>query len=73
MPEHIAGDVVVGTLASLEAPKPMAIEEVLNDPANLNRGPVIPDLEMEDWYVKAGIPHRRGYLLHGPPGTGKSA
>lgn len=23
-------------------------------------------------YLKAGIPHRRGYLLHGPPGTGKS-
>ena len=29
-------------------------------------------LETEDWYVKSGIPHRRGYLLHGPPGTGKS-
>jgi chaperone BCS1 len=29
-------------------------------------------LQTEDWYVKAGIPHRRGYLLHGPPGTGKS-
>ncbi|KDR78146.1 hypothetical protein GALMADRAFT_245173 [Galerina marginata CBS 339.88] len=29
--------------------------------------------KMEDWYVKAGIPHRRGYLLHGPPGTGKSS
>jgi mitochondrial chaperone BCS1 len=29
-------------------------------------------LDMEDWYVNAGIPHRRGYLLYGPPGTGKS-
>lgn len=29
-------------------------------------------LATEDWYVEAGIPHRRGYLLHGPPGTGKS-
>jgi chaperone BCS1 len=29
-------------------------------------------LHSEDWYIKAGIPHRRGYLLHGPPGTGKS-
>ena len=29
-------------------------------------------LEMEDYYVEAGIPHRRGYLLHGPPGVGKS-
>ncbi|TFK37900.1 P-loop containing nucleoside triphosphate hydrolase protein [Crucibulum laeve] len=26
---------------------------------------------MEDWYVDASIPHRRGYLFHGPPGTGK--
>ena len=23
------------------------------------------------WYVQRGIPHRRGYLLHGPPGNGK--
>ena len=29
-------------------------------------------LEMENWYMSAGIPHRRGYLLYGPPGTGKS-
>ncbi|KAF7315334.1 hypothetical protein MIND_00048000 [Mycena indigotica] len=27
----------------------------------------------EDWYHRAGIPHRRGYLLYGPPGTGKSS
>ncbi|KAJ7191956.1 P-loop containing nucleoside triphosphate hydrolase protein, partial [Mycena pura] len=27
----------------------------------------------EDWYVEAGIPHRRGYLLHGLPGTGKTS
>jgi chaperone BCS1 len=24
------------------------------------------------WYLDRGIPYRRGYLLHGPPGTGKS-
>ncbi|TFK29174.1 P-loop containing nucleoside triphosphate hydrolase protein [Coprinopsis marcescibilis] len=30
-------------------------------------------IEMEDWYIEAGIPHRRGYLLHGPPGTGKTS
>lgn len=24
------------------------------------------------WYANRGIPYRRGYLLHGPPGTGKS-
>lgn len=25
------------------------------------------------WYQSRGIPYRRGYLLHGPPGTGKSS
>lgn len=25
------------------------------------------------WYADRGIPYRRGYLLHGPPGTGKSS
>ncbi len=29
-------------------------------------------INSEDWYRKAGIPHRMGFLLHGPPGTGKS-
>lgn len=26
-----------------------------------------------DWYSARGVPWRRGYLLHGPPGTGKSS
>ena len=26
-----------------------------------------------DWYARRGVPWRRGYLLHGPPGTGKSS
>ncbi|KAJ7734222.1 P-loop containing nucleoside triphosphate hydrolase protein [Mycena metata] len=30
-------------------------------------------LHSEDSYVQMGIPYRRGYLLSGPPGTGKSA
>ncbi|EGY23781.1 mitochondrial chaperone BCS1 [Verticillium dahliae VdLs.17] len=25
------------------------------------------------WYTDRGLPYRRGYLLHGPPGTGKSS
>ena len=25
------------------------------------------------WYYERGIPYRRGYLLHGPPGSGKSS
>lgn len=30
-------------------------------------------LKSEKWYRKIGIPYRRGYLLHGPPGSGKSS
>ena len=30
-------------------------------------------LASEQWYLIRGIPFRRGYLLHGPPGTGKSS
>ncbi|KAJ7196666.1 P-loop containing nucleoside triphosphate hydrolase protein [Mycena pura] len=30
-------------------------------------------LASDKWYKIAGIPHRRGYLLHGAPGTGKSS
>lgn len=26
-----------------------------------------------EWYTEMGIPYRRGYLLHGPPGNGKSS
>lgn len=25
------------------------------------------------WHATRGIPHRRDYLLHGPPGTGKTS
>ena len=30
-------------------------------------------LSSSQWYYDRGIPYRRGYLLHGPPGTGKSS
>ena len=30
-------------------------------------------LSSSKWYYDRGIPYRRGYLLHGPPGTGKSS
>jgi chaperone BCS1 len=30
-------------------------------------------LGRQQWYVDRGIPYRRGYLLHGPPGSGKSS
>lgn len=30
-------------------------------------------LRLERWYAERGIPYRRGYLLHGPPGSGKTS
>eukprot|EP00435_Cladocopium_sp_Y103_P043026 s1688_g12.t1 len=30
-------------------------------------------LQSQQWYLDRGIPYRRGYLLHGPPGCGKSS
>jgi len=27
----------------------------------------------ESWFVKRGVPYKRGYLLHGSPGTGKTS
>ncbi|KAL8763734.1 MAG: hypothetical protein Q9184_000526 [Pyrenodesmia sp. 2 TL-2023] len=30
-------------------------------------------LDSERWYYDRGIPYRRGYLIHGPPGSGKSS
>jgi chaperone BCS1 len=29
-------------------------------------------LDAGSWYMTRGVPHRRGYLLHGPPGNGKT-
>jgi SpoVK/Ycf46/Vps4 family AAA+-type ATPase len=30
-------------------------------------------IDNKDWYVKKGIPHTLGLLLHGPPGCGKTS
>ena len=40
-------------------------ETILND--------VVSFLGSSRWYHDMGIPYRRGYLLHGPPGCGKSS
>jgi len=41
------------------------LESLLDDAKKFIRG--------EKWYVERGIPYRRGYLLYGPPGNGKSS
>jgi len=30
-------------------------------------------LENESWFAAKGLPYKRGYILHGPPGTGKTS
>ncbi|KAJ6003700.1 hypothetical protein N7522_006392 [Penicillium canescens] len=43
------------------------------------KNPLIKDMkdflepQTRNWYSERSIPYRRGYLLHGPPGTGKSS
>lgn len=40
-------------------------EAILNDVKDF--------LQSGDWYHRRGIPYRRGYLLYGPPGSGKTS
>lgn len=51
------------------------IESVILDKGVKER--IIADLKdflaSAKWYYDRGIPYRRGYLLHGPPGSGKSS
>ncbi|KZT67586.1 P-loop containing nucleoside triphosphate hydrolase protein [Daedalea quercina L-15889] len=44
---------------------PGAKERLINDARNF--------LASRKWYAKRGIPYRRGYLLHGAPGSGKTS
>ncbi|KAI0794435.1 P-loop containing nucleoside triphosphate hydrolase protein [Fomes fomentarius] len=44
---------------------PGVMELVLNDAKDF--------LGSKEWYAERGIPHRRGYLLYGAPGAGKTS
>ncbi|KKK25799.1 hypothetical protein AOCH_005704 [Aspergillus ochraceoroseus] len=56
---------------------PRALSTVVLDPAQ--KQSFIDDIKeylhprTRRWYSNRGIPYRRGYLLHGPPGTGKTS
>ena len=52
-----------------------SIDTVLVDDDRIEK--VVADMRWfyaaRDWYAERGVPWRRGYLFHGPPGTGKSS
>jgi chaperone BCS1 len=52
-----------------------AVDTVLSDDDRIER--LLADVRWfyaaRDWYATRGVPWRRGYLLFGPPGTGKSS
>lgn len=52
-----------------------SIDTVLVDDDRIEK--VVEDMRWfytaRNWYAERGVPWRRGYLFHGPPGTGKSS
>lgn len=54
---------------------PRSIESVVLPDEMLPR--VVSDIDdflvSRDWYQERGVPYRRGYLLYGPPGAGKTS
>lgn len=55
--------------------KPRNLDSVVLDRkmADKIKADIIKFQNSMEWYQKNGIPYRRGYLLHGPPGTGKTS
>ncbi|TVY68993.1 Mitochondrial chaperone BCS1 [Lachnellula suecica] len=58
-----------------EARRKRPLESVILDSGIKER--IVADVQdflgRQQWYVDRGIPYRRGYLLYGPPGSGKSS
>lgn len=54
---------------------PRALDSVILPEADKQL--IVKDIEHfhlnREWYGKMGIPYRKGYLFHGPPGTGKTS
>jgi mitochondrial chaperone BCS1 len=64
-----------GDWKEIHAYSPRPLDSVILPRGDKER--IIRDLEAfkkdRDWYTTMGIPYRKGYLFHGPPGTGKTS
>jgi len=64
-----------GSWEALSSPRHRGIESVIL-PGELAKD-ILKDIrkfiDSEEWYLERGVPYRRGYLLYGEPGTGKSS
>lgn len=62
--------------AAAPSPRALALSQVELPETHVGAPALLRDvarfLESERWYAQRGIPYRRGYLIHGPPGSGKT-
>lgn len=54
-------------------PRPLSTVFLPDGCAESLRDDVKAFMECRNWYVRRGIPYRRGYLFHGIPGSGKTS
>lgn len=59
--------------ASSKSPRPLASVITKNGAGERLLADMEAFFDNRSWYVSRGIPWRRGYMLSGPPGTGKSS
>ena len=75
MTVFVMADLWTGGWEKALSKKPRTVDSVILDENLANE--LIADardfLGASDWYAGVGIPYRRGYLLHGPPGCGKTS
>jgi mitochondrial chaperone BCS1 len=64
-----------GNWDTLASPRYRSLESVIlpNNTAEELLADIKKFIASEEWYAERGVPYRRGYLLYGAPGTGKSS